>query len=153
MVAQAAKAMKLDEATCRRICEGLNIEPDRFRMTGLALFPEETRWTGGRAPAWRIVQRAAEGDAMAERPVRLQLSRRKGFNLQALSVATNGLPAVNCARPGRWGNPYATAEQYRSAFRDDPRLGLGFLRGKNLACWCPRDQACHADVLLELANG
>lgn len=27
-----------------------------------------------------------------------------------------------------------------------------FLRGKNLACWCPLDQACHADVLLELAN-
>jgi hypothetical protein len=27
-----------------------------------------------------------------------------------------------------------------------------FLRGKNLACWCALDQACHADVLLELAN-
>lgn len=27
------------------------------------------------------------------------------------------------------------------------------LRGKNLACWCPLDQHCHADVLLELANG
>lgn len=27
------------------------------------------------------------------------------------------------------------------------------LRGKNLACWCPPDQACHGDVLLELANG
>ena len=27
------------------------------------------------------------------------------------------------------------------------------LHGKNLACWCPLDQACHADVLLELANG
>lgn len=27
------------------------------------------------------------------------------------------------------------------------------LRGKNLACWCPLDQPCHADVLLELANG
>ena len=27
-----------------------------------------------------------------------------------------------------------------------------FLRGKNLACWCPLDQPCHADVLLELAN-
>lgn len=26
------------------------------------------------------------------------------------------------------------------------------LRGKNLACWCPLDQPCHADVLLELAN-
>lgn len=27
------------------------------------------------------------------------------------------------------------------------------LRGKDLACWCPLGQPCHADVLLELANG
>ena len=26
------------------------------------------------------------------------------------------------------------------------------LRGKDLACFCPLDQPCHADVLLELAN-
>lgn len=26
------------------------------------------------------------------------------------------------------------------------------LAGKNLACWCPHDLPCHADVLLELAN-
>jgi hypothetical protein len=26
------------------------------------------------------------------------------------------------------------------------------LRGVNLACWCPLTQACHADLLLELAN-
>ena len=32
------------------------------------------------------------------KPVRLQISRRKGFDLQALSIATNGLPAVNVAR-------------------------------------------------------
>lgn len=38
-------------------------------------------------------------------PVRLQISRRKGFDLQALSKAVNGLPAVNVARPGPWGNP------------------------------------------------
>jgi hypothetical protein len=30
--------------------------------------------------------------------------------------------------------------------------GLANLRGKDLACWCPLDQPCHADVLLELAN-
>lgn len=29
---------------------------------------------------------------------------------------------------------------------------LDELVGKNLACWCPLDQPCHADVLLELAN-
>lgn len=27
------------------------------------------------------------------------------------------------------------------------------LKGKDLACWCPLDQPCHADILLELANG
>jgi hypothetical protein len=26
------------------------------------------------------------------------------------------------------------------------------LVGKNLCCWCPLDQPCHADVLLEIAN-
>lgn len=26
------------------------------------------------------------------------------------------------------------------------------LAGKNLACWCPLDAPCHADVLLEIAN-
>ena len=32
---------------------------------------------------------------------------------------------------------------------EDVRRELG---GKDLACWCPLDQPCHADVLLELAN-
>lgn len=27
------------------------------------------------------------------------------------------------------------------------------LAGHDLACWCPLDSPCHADVLLELANG
>jgi len=27
------------------------------------------------------------------------------------------------------------------------------IAGKNLGCWCPLDEPCHADVLLELANG
>lgn len=38
-------------------------------------------------------------------------------------------------------------EYLKMAVRD-----IGELRGKNLACWCPLDQACHADVLLEIAN-
>lgn len=29
---------------------------------------------------------------------------------------------------------------------------LAQLRGHDLACWCPLDAPCHADVLLELAN-
>jgi hypothetical protein len=27
------------------------------------------------------------------------------------------------------------------------------LRGRDLACYCPLDGPCHADVLLEVANG
>ena len=27
------------------------------------------------------------------------------------------------------------------------------LAGRDLACWCPLDQPCHADVLLRVANG
>ena len=34
----------------------------------------------------------------------------------------------------------------------DPMPDLSELRGKDLACWCPLDQPCHADVLLEIAN-
>lgn len=46
-------------------------------------------------------------------------------------------------------------------FRDalvngDLDITVGFARealaGHDLACWCPLDQPCHADVLLELAN-
>lgn len=29
---------------------------------------------------------------------------------------------------------------------------LDELRGRNLACWCPLGDPCHADVLIELAN-
>lgn len=32
---------------------------------------------------------------------------------------------------------------------DDVRRGLA---GRDLVCWCPLDQSCHADVLLDLAN-
>ena len=107
-------------------------------------------------------------------PVRLQLSRRKGFNLQAVSHAVNGLSAVNCARPGKWGNPFIVGKRNPcGTITQDQRhafmLYVGFapineplvaaaqaeLRGKNLACWCeiiPYEKTCHCDVLLELAN-
>lgn len=43
-------------------------------------------------------------------------------------------------------------EMYREYLRRYPAINIAELRGKNLACWCPLDQPCHADVLLELAN-
>jgi len=55
-------------------------------------------------------------------PVRLQLSRRKGFSLQALSMETNGLPAVNVARPSAYGNPFVVGQ-------DAPRCYERFHRG------------------------
>ncbi|MCA1570868.1 MAG: DUF4326 domain-containing protein [Chloroflexi bacterium] len=33
-----------------------------------------------------------------------------------------------------------------------PQPDIGPLGGKDLVCWCPLDQPCHADVLLELAS-
>jgi hypothetical protein len=37
---------------------------------------------------------------------RIQLSRRKGFDLQAVSRRWNGLPAKVVARPSKYGNPF-----------------------------------------------
>jgi hypothetical protein len=39
-------------------------------------------------------------------PERIQLSRTRGFNLQAFSLALNGLAAVVVARPSPRGNPH-----------------------------------------------
>ena len=100
------------------------------------------------------------------KPVRLQLSRAKGFDLQAASLAFNGRQARVVARPGRWGNPWKVEDELTAAdavarFRaallggrldytiKDVRMALA---GKNLACWCGPDVRCHADVLLEIAN-
>jgi hypothetical protein len=116
------------------------------------------------------------------RTVRLQLSRRKGFDLQAHSLATNGLPAVNCARPSRWGNRWTVKGREEAGWPTVDRkavlricvaayqawlLGerhwahgqplppvpdLAPLRSRNLACWCKPGEPCHADALLEMAN-
>ncbi len=111
---------------------------------------------------------------MAAKPVRLRLSRRKGFNLQQHSGATNGLKAVNVARPTKWGNPYKVGDHPFGDKRCKPMTAqdaverfevrncrwadfgsaiVRELRGKNLACWCRLDAPCHADVLLKIANG
>lgn len=52
----------------------------------------------------------------------------------------------------------ARLEMVNYADEDDREYGqewvdaLAELRGHDLGCWCPLDQPCHADVLLELAN-
>jgi hypothetical protein len=79
--------------------------------------------------------------------------------------------AVYVGRPSMWGNnyplggidhktgtPITTRDQAIALFkerqcgelmRQDARACLA---GADLACWCPLDQPCHADVLLEIAN-
>lgn len=105
------------------------------------------------------------------KPKRIQLSRKKGYRKPE--------GAVVVARPGKWGNPFRIGEFWilradefeiwRGTVEDAEhavalyRQYLGMyptlraraeeaLRGRDLACWCPLDQPCHADVLLEVAN-
>ena len=94
------------------------------------------------------------------KPIRIQRKRSRGFKL----ISPNGLPIVYVGRPSWAGNPYRvtdkfTAEQAVRAFTilvnkdKDLRARIkAELRGKNLSDWCPLDQPCHADILLEIAN-
>jgi len=70
--------------------------------------------------------------------------------------------AVYIGRGGRWGNPFVIGEdgsraeviaKYRQMLLGSPAMldRLDELRGKDLVCWCA-PQACHGDILLELAN-
>jgi hypothetical protein len=43
-----------------------------------------------------------------------------------------------------WGLPVPIYMDLAAIRRD--------LRGRDLACWCPLDQPCHADILLEIAS-
>lgn len=102
------------------------------------------------------------------KPVRVQLRRIKGWRLPPNTVVVS--------RPSVWGNPWPVGQWgplgrkapdavgavglFRDMMADfSLRYEVGYpaelaaLRGKNLACWCPLDQPCHADVLLEIANG
>ena len=93
-------------------------------------------------------------------PKRIQLRRTKGWRKPP--------GAKSVARPTWWGNPFAVGDfgvedravavaKYREwimasaqgAYLAKARAQLA---GNDLACWCPLDQPCHADVLLELVN-
>ena len=100
-------------------------------------------------------------------PVRIQRKRTKGWRMPE--------GAVYVGRPSRWGNlvrvrdcepcglgvdhpkcvlytPQMAADFFAAYAASQPRSDFAPLRGKDLACWCPLDLPCHADVLLELAN-
>jgi hypothetical protein len=107
-------------------------------------------------------------------PRRIQRRRTKGWQMPE--------GAVYVGRPSRWANPWRegetawtvlpggridktprpplTREQAVESFRNSWTSHLDWtamvrseLAGRDLACWCPPGQPCHADVLLELANG
>lgn len=93
-------------------------------------------------------------------PERIQRKRTKGWRMPPNTVCVT--------RPGIFGNPFDSAlifeealkivgnqEPFRTDFREHMQRivdNLEQLRGKNLACFCPLDKPCHADVLLEYAN-
>ena len=58
-------------------------------------------------------------DGRMSEPIRLRLSRAKGYSLQRASIKANGLPAVNVARPGRFGNPFTMAGCREAGFIGD----------------------------------
>ncbi len=87
--------------------------------------------------------------------------------------------AVKVDRSTKWGNPFVvgvdgTREECvrlyailasgclcltcRATLRDQDNarrwiyMATDELRGRDLACWCPLDAPCHADILLEIAN-
>ena len=92
--------------------------------------------------------------------VRIQRQRTKGWRMPE--------GAIYVGRPSRWGNPFrigapdrfsnvSSVEESVRLFRAlitavPDRFDVAPLRGHDLVCWCPLDQPCHADVLLELAR-
>lgn len=78
--------------------------------------------------------------------------------------------AVNCTRPGKFGNPFLVSQHGRDGalklFRlmlDLPELRKAHsypsdevirqeLRGRDLMCYCSLDEDCHVDDLLRIAN-
>jgi hypothetical protein len=94
-------------------------------------------------------------------PKRIQRQRTKGWRMPE--------GAIYVGRPTRWGNPWVPSRWNGAAFLtlaasivqygqwakwawSLDRAMFASLRGHDLACWCPLDQPCHADVLVELAN-
>ena len=91
---------------------------------------------------------------------RVQRKRVKGWKMPDNTVYVG--------RGTIWGNPFVrgiagnreeVVRKYRfyleRILKENPYF-LRPLEGKDLACWCPLDKVCHADVLLEklrLENG
>jgi len=89
--------------------------------------------------------------AMDMTPKRIQRKRTKGWRMPENSVYVG--------RPTKWGNKFSVAQHGRDdairLYREwlaTSSLDVSELAGKDLACWCKLDSACHADILLAAAN-
>lgn len=101
---------------------------------------------------------------------RVQLSRKKGWKMPSNTVKVDrtnktfgNIFTIGC-QPSQFSaalpdtcDTFAEAVAFFQYYADTWMTitrgrWIEPLRGKNLACWCPLDQPCHADVLLELAN-
>jgi len=89
-------------------------------------------------------------------PRRIQQRRTKGWRKPP--------GAVSVARPSRWGNPFpveqhdhATAvARFEAYLMGQPALVAAartILQGRDLMCFCPLTEPCHADVWLRIVNG
>lgn len=98
-------------------------------------------------------------------PCRLAIhASKKTAELHRLFATPHFLPDYKVERGDGSIVPMADADARAHAVRDyEAALMLGSLpfsaedarselRGKDLICWCKLDQACHADVLLGVAN-
>ena len=97
-------------------------------------------------------------------PFRIYGASLAGPSWQMARVVWTHIPAYWCDHLYVTSSPAQTAANAVAQFRtllhvrqeQEPerlRYWLYPLIGRDLACWCPTDQPCHADVLLEYANG
>jgi Domain of unknown function (DUF4326) len=89
-------------------------------------------------------------------PERIQRKRTKGWRLPPNTICVS--------RPSRWGNPYRVQDYGREEalrlYAQDlaglaPAVQAAWvseLEGRDLACWCPVGDLCHADMLLRIVN-
>jgi hypothetical protein len=96
-------------------------------------------------------------------PKRIQLFRKRGWRKPEGSVSVAGTSKYH--NPHRPAAGHHTVEEHAEAvrrYRDDlfaGRLPVTVddvrreLAGKDLCCYCAPHLPCHADVLLEIANG
>lgn len=102
--------------------------------------PRWPRW-GGPAP-WQVVD--ATGKVWPHDESRRPILGRAAAETEHKRTALAAAVDLFALHVGPFGN-YEYDDEDLSRLRDE-------LSGRDLACWCPLDQPCHADVLLELAN-